>query len=116
MRMDGLEQVILGVEDMSASIRFYTLVLGLLASPADLDGTTLYAGKQKLVLRQNQASGPVTLTFVTQAPVPIITGHLAARGIPIVSGPVRRADGRESVVIQDPDGNCVEVISTASNA
>lgn len=115
MRMDGLEQMTLTVADISASVRFYTLTLGLLAATFGPEGTILHAGSQKLLLRQGDPPSDLgRIAFVTRAGMPILTGHLAVRGVPVVTGPQRRADGRESLVIRDPDGHEIEVISAVT--
>jgi catechol 2,3-dioxygenase-like lactoylglutathione lyase family enzyme len=117
MRMDGLEQITLTVADVAASVRFYTQTLGLLASNFGPEGTVLHAGSQKLLLRQGELPAePTQLAFSTRLAMPIITGHLAARGVPLAAGPHRRSDGRESVVVKDPNGHRVEMVSTAGDA
>lgn len=124
MRMDGLEQVVLTASDPEATVRFYVQTLGLLVSNFTDDGTVLHCGGQKLVVRHaesipvQQATGKsaITLSFCTQLPMPIVTGHLAVRGVPLVVGPSRLGDGREAVGIHDPDGRLIEVVCPAGEA
>lgn len=124
MRMDGLEQVVLTAADPEATVRFYIQTLGLLVSNFTDDGTVLHCGDQKLVVRRAEAisiqqatcKSAVTLSFCTQLPMPIVTGHLAVRGVPLVVGPSRLGDGREAVRIHDPDGRLVEVVCPAGDS
>lgn len=124
MRMDGLEQVVLTAADPEATVRFYVQTLGLLVSNFTDGGTVLHCGGQKLVVRRAEAipgqqgtcRTAVTLSFGTQLPMPIVTGHLAVRGVPLAAGPSRLGDGREAVSIHDPDGRLVEVVCPAGDA
>ena len=58
--------------------------------------------------------GSADLCFLTNAPVVEVVEHLAANGVEILKGPVRRTGATEpikSVYFRDPDGNLIEVSS-----
>jgi catechol 2,3-dioxygenase-like lactoylglutathione lyase family enzyme len=56
--------------------------------------------------------GSADLCLVTATPAAEILAHLAACGVAVEEGPVRRTGARgpiESVYLRDPDGNLVEL-------
>jgi catechol 2,3-dioxygenase-like lactoylglutathione lyase family enzyme len=56
--------------------------------------------------------GSADLCFLTDVPVAEVVEHLAANGVEILEGPVRRTGAAgpiTSVYFRDPDGNLIEV-------
>jgi catechol 2,3-dioxygenase-like lactoylglutathione lyase family enzyme len=121
-----LDHLVLTVADVAATRAFYCDVLGMEAEefrPAD--GTVRWAlkfGAQKINLHQSGAefepkaarvmAGSADLCFLSEVPVAEWLTHLAAKGIEIEEGPVRRTGATGpilSVYLRDPDGNLIEV-------
>lgn len=124
--LTSLDHLVLTVTDMAATLAFYTQVLGMQAEvfhPAD--GSTRHAlsfGAQKINLHPAAAPfdpkaarvtpGSADLCFLSDAPLADWQAHLAAEGIAIEQGPVRRTGAQGpilSVYIRDPDGNLIEI-------
>lgn len=127
MQVRGLDHVVLTVQDVERTVRFYVEVLGL--EPLTFDGgrRALRAGRQKINLQQVGAErvlradrpvpGSADLCLVADAPAAEVVHRLALLGVPIEAGPVARVGARgamTSVYLRDPDGNLVEVGSYAA--
>lgn len=125
-RLTALDHLVLTVRDIDTTVGFYTDALGMRAEvfhPADGSRrTALIFGRQKINLHPAAAPfdpkaahpGPGTadLCFLTETPLTDWQAHLAARGIPIEEGPVRRTGASGpilSLYIRDPDGNLIEI-------
>jgi catechol 2,3-dioxygenase-like lactoylglutathione lyase family enzyme len=135
MTVRGIDHVAITVQDVERTLAFYREVL---------DAKTLYedlwrAGKIPVVLLQVGASrlsvhsaaapaapharlptpGSVDLCFRWDAPIEAAIARLRRHGVEIVEGPVPRpaADGAEgrSVYFRDPDGNLLELLTTAGS-
>lgn len=124
--LTSLDHLVLTVTDMTATLAFYTQILGMQAEvlhPAD--GSTRHAlnfGAQKINLHPAAAPfdpkaarvtpGSADLCFLSDAPLADWQAHLAAHGIAIEQGPVRRTGAQGpilSVYVRDPDGNLIEI-------
>ncbi|MBS0125894.1 VOC family protein [Thetidibacter halocola] len=122
----SLDHLVLTVADIAASVDFYETVLGMRAErfqPAE--GPPRWAlkfGNQKINLHEAGAEfrphaahpGPGTgdLCFLTETPVAAWQAHLAAHGVAIEEGPVRRTGATGpilSLYLRDPDGTLIEV-------
>ncbi|GHG84848.1 VOC family protein [Pseudodonghicola xiamenensis] len=125
-RLTALDHLVLTVTDIDTTVDFYTDALGMrieVFHPADGSRrTALIFGHQKINLHPAAAPfdpkaaqpGPGTadLCFLTETPLTDWQAHLAARGIPIEEGPVRRTGANGpilSLYIRDPDGNLIEI-------
>ena len=123
---DRLDHIVLTVNDMEETMRFYERALGFeKESFRGPDGQPRYAlrfGKQKINLQDRATETPTKAkvpTFgagdfclIATAPVDQVLAHLRAENIPIVAGPVPRQGAlgsMRSVYFRDPDGNLVEV-------
>jgi catechol 2,3-dioxygenase-like lactoylglutathione lyase family enzyme len=56
--------------------------------------------------------GSADLCLVVEQPIDAVVRHLAALGVPVVQGPVRRTGATGpilSVYVRDPDGNLIEL-------
>jgi lactoylglutathione lyase len=51
----------------------------------------------------------LALTVGAEAEVDALVARLRAEGVPVLSGPRRTGDGYYEAVVQDPDGNPVEI-------
>jgi catechol 2,3-dioxygenase-like lactoylglutathione lyase family enzyme len=125
---DGLSEVALPVNDLRASIDFYTNVVGLVLELESEDGAFLWSGAagqaQRLILAtrkrlaRGNAAGEVGrdvewhhVHYAFQVPRKNLEGaidHLRSRGV-AVSGPARFDLMRAtSFFFRDPDGHLVE--------
>jgi len=119
MKIDRIDHLNITVADIDRSIAFYKKVLGMEAETIAEGRAALLFGQQKIHL--DAAGGPMAMSgdkrmpahicFVTDAPVSEITSHLTACGVPVrMQGPRAGAIGTiQSVYIDDPDGNSIEI-------
>lgn len=129
-RLTMLDHLVLTVTDIAATVAFYTDVLGMQAemftppsTPAD--GGPRHAlrfGAQKINLHPASAPfaphaaqvmpGSADLCLLTDSALSEWQAHLAAQGVAIVDGPVRRTGAQGpilSIYLRDPDGNLIEI-------
>ncbi|HEY9182038.1 MAG TPA: VOC family protein [Gammaproteobacteria bacterium] len=131
MLADRIDHLVLTVDDIEATLRFYERALGL---AGDLflgpDGQTRYAltfGKQKINLQDRSTATPTKArrpTFgsgdfclIAAVPLDNVIAHLEAEGVAIEAGPVPRRGALgalRSIYFRDPDGNLVEVAEYVS--
>lgn len=127
MNVDALDHLVLTVRDLDATCDFYTKVLGMRVVTFGAGRKALVYGSQKINLHQHgrefepkaqtPTPGSADLCFLTDVPVTDVVAHLAALGVEIIDGPVRRTGAQGpivSVYFRDPDGNLIEVANTAS--
>jgi catechol 2,3-dioxygenase-like lactoylglutathione lyase family enzyme len=119
MKIERIDHLNITVADIDRSIAFYQKVLGMEAERMGEGRAALLFGQQKIHL--DLAGGPMAMAgdrrmpahicFVTEAPVSEIAAHLAECGVPVrMQGPRAGAIGTiQSVYIDDPDGNSVEI-------
>ncbi len=125
-RIDSIDHLVLTVADVEATAAFYAGVLGMRAETfRAADGTTrtaLVFGVQKINLHAAAAPfaphatapgpGSADLCFLSDVPLPDWQAHLAARGVAVIAGPVRRTGAQGpilSLYLRDPDGNLIEI-------
>ena len=135
MLIDGIDHVVIHVDDWEAAHAFYIGVLGLErvenpeANGNPLDAASYRAGRQQINAHgpwpgQTNACCPpplnevgrADLAFRTQLSTESVLDHLRAASVDVVSGPIPRfgADGwGSSVYCHDPSGNGIEIISYA---
>ena len=120
MRLDRLDHLVLTVEDIDATIAFYT-ALGL--RHESLEGRhALHFGRQKINLHprgrelEPKAAHPTPgsgdLCFIATDAIEAVAAHLAGVGVAIEEGPVRRTGAlgpMRSAYMRDPDRNLVEI-------
>ena len=121
-RVRGIDHVVLTVQDVDATVRFYVDVLAL--EPLEFAGGRrgVRAGDQKINLHQAGAEfdphaarptrGSGDLCLIVEADVDEVAASLERRGIPVEVGPVDKVGARaplRSIYIRDPDGNLVEL-------
>ncbi|CUH63259.1 Virulence protein [Thalassovita gelatinovora] len=122
----ALDHLVLTVADLSATVAFYSEVLGMRADRFDaVDDSSrwaLYFGTQKINLHQagaeflpkarHAAPGSADLCFLSQTRVADWARHLVKAGVEIELGPVRRSGATGpilSIYLRDPDGNLIEI-------
>lgn len=122
MKLSSLDHLVLTVHDLDVTCAFYTQVLGMTLLTFGEGRKALRFGDQKINLHQAGAEfepkaqrptpGSADLCFLTATPLGQVMEELAAQGILLEEGPVRRTGARqaiESVYIRDPDGNLIEI-------
>jgi len=119
--MRALDHIVLCVNDVAATCRYYERVLGMEPREERPGKWSLHFGRNKISLQDAAASPDLVLRTVpgsgnfcllTDTPLDVVVLHLKRQGIEIVDGPGERvgATGKIlSVYFRDPDGNLVEV-------
>lgn len=122
MKIQQLDHLVLTVQNIQASIDFYTEILGMqLVEFAD-NRKALKFGSQKINLHQvgNEFSphaecpttGSADLCFIVDSSIDDIVQELKSQHISIESGPIERTGATHkliSVYIRDPDNNLIEL-------
>jgi len=122
IEVQSIDHLVLTVADVEAACAFYARVLGMRAVSFGGGRRALAFGRQKINLHphgrefepkaKRPVPGSADLCLVTATPAAEILAHLAACGVAVEEGPVRRTGARgpiESVYLRDPDGNLVEL-------
>ena len=122
MRIDRIDNLVLTVDDVARTIAFYVDVLGMTETTFGPDRTALMFGSSKINLHQRgrefepkaatPTPGSADLCLIADDSLEVVVAELAAIGIAIEEGPVRRTGARgpiTSVYIRDPDGNLIEL-------
>lgn len=120
--IDRLDHLVLTVRDMDATCAFYKRVLGMERRAFGDNRTALFFGRQKLNLHdaanpvdpnvRHAAPGSSDLCFITETSMADVVMHLAAEGVPIITGPGERSGATGtliSVYVYDPDENLIEI-------
>ena len=122
MRVDRLDHVVLTVVDISATIDFYSRVLGMQEITFGEQRKALVFGQQKINLHSagrpivphaaTPTPGSADLCFIVACGIQEVLAHLQACGVALEAGPVPRTGATgpiTSVYFRDPDGNLLEV-------
>lgn len=122
MKIDSLDHLVLTVKDVEASCAFYARVMGMEVVTFGEGRKALAFGAQKINLHQagrefepkaqQPTPGSADLCFLTSVPLAQVQSHLAACGVAVSEGPVRRTGAQGpilSVYFRDPDFNLIEV-------
>ena len=126
MKTDSLDHLVLTVQDIAATVAFYTRVLGMQATTFGGGRTALTFGAQKINLHLHghelepkaarPTPGSADLCFLTTTPIAEVCAHLAACGVAVIEGPVPRTGATGpivSVYFRDLDANLIEVSNRA---
>jgi MFS family permease len=121
----SIDHIVLTVKSISASLDFYTRVLGMTEETFGANHRkALRFGDQKFNLHQagdkgitdiyaaHPTSGAVDLCLLAAVPLDQVIAKLKAENVPIEMGPVPRTGARwpiRSVYFRDPDNNLIEV-------
>jgi len=122
MRVSHLDHLVLTVKDIEATVSFYTRVLGMAATTFGGGRTALVFGSSKINLHQAghefepkaavPTPGSGDLCLIVDADLDSVQAQLAAAGVAVEVGPVRRTGAVGeiiSVYIRDPDQNLIEL-------
>ena len=100
-----------------------TTAAGVSAKATWRGRTALRFGRQKINLEvapggpaDRPTPGAGHLCFVTSAPLAEWIAHLAACGVPLIEGPVKRSGAEgpiDSIYLRDPDDNSIEIATYA---
>jgi catechol 2,3-dioxygenase-like lactoylglutathione lyase family enzyme len=117
----SLDHLVLTVADIDRTCAFYQ-ALGMRRTTFAGGRVALAFGRQKINLHQAGAEfepkaahatpGSADLCFLVERPVAEIAAALAAKGLSVIEGPVRRTGARRpllSLYLRDPDGNLIEL-------
>lgn len=122
MKIDHLDHLVLTVADIDVTTAFYQRVLGMELVTFGEGRKALAFGFQKINLHQHgkefepkaerPTPGSADLCFITSMPLGEVQAHLAACGVVVTEGPVKRTGATGpilSVYFRDPDLNLIEV-------
>ena len=122
MKIDSLDHVVLTVQDIDATCKFYATVLGMEIVAFGENRKALSFGSQKINLQQlgrestlraeKPTPGSADVCFVTSVPLADVIAHLNFCGVNLIGGPVERNGAKGlmmSVYFRDPDMNLIEV-------
>lgn len=120
--LERIDHLVLTVADIPHTVDFYQRVLGMRHEVFGEGRSALAFGQQKLNLHQagrefepkaaHPLPGAIDLCLVTTWPLERLLAHLAAEGVAVEEGPVRRTGALgpiESVYVRDPDDNLIEI-------
>lgn len=120
--LERIDHLVLTVADIPRTVDFYQRVLGMRHEVFGEGRSSLAFGQQKLNLHQagrefepkaaHPLPGVIDLCLVTTWPLERLLAHLAAEGVAVEEGPVRRTGALgpiESVYVRDPDENLIEI-------
>jgi catechol 2,3-dioxygenase-like lactoylglutathione lyase family enzyme len=116
------DHIVLTVEDIEATCRFYERVLGMQVVTFAGGRKALAFGQQKINLHQRgrefepkahaPTPGSADLCFIAATPIGELLAHLKECGVLVLEGPVARTGAVgpiTSVYFRDPDNNLIEV-------
>ena len=122
MRITHIEHLVLTVEDINKTTRFYESVLGMKKEMFGESRVALKFGNQKINVHQKgkefepkaktPTPGSADLCFITDTEISQTIEHIKSKGIEIIEGPVERAGAEGSILsiyFRDPDCNLIEV-------
>ncbi len=122
MNIVQLDHLVLTVTDISATVDFYTRVLGMREIAFGAGRIALKFGDQKINLHQAgkefepkaklPTPGSADLCFIAETPVEQIVEELIQANVPVEEGPMERTGAKSklvSVYVCDPDGNLIEI-------
>ncbi|MFJ2046089.1 VOC family protein [Paenibacillus taichungensis] len=122
MKIERLDHLVLTVENLEATIAFYTNVLGMQVVEFGQGRKALQFGQQKINLHERgkefvpkahiPTPGSADLCFLVSTPLEEVIAHLTRQNTKIEEGPVKRTGALGpicSVYIRDPDGNLIEL-------
>jgi catechol 2,3-dioxygenase-like lactoylglutathione lyase family enzyme len=122
MRITHIDHLVLTVEDINKTTRFYESVLGMEKEMFGESRVALKFGNQKINVHQKgkefepkaktPTPGSADLCFITDTEIIQTIEHIKSKGIEIIDGPVERTGAEGSILsiyFRDPDCNLIEV-------
>ena len=124
MKIERIDHLNITVADIDRSIEFYDRVLGTRSERMGEGRAALLFGQQKIHLdlagapmgagaMSGEKRMPAHICFITETPIAEVAAHLESCGVPVrMQGPRAGAIGTiQSVYIDDPDQNSIEISS-----
>lgn len=122
MQILTLDHLVLTVQNIDASIEFYTKVMGMELTVFGNNRKALSFGSQKINLHEftkefepkaaTPTPGSADLCFLTETPLEQVIADLQTQNVEILEGPAQRTGAAGpilSVYFRDPDQNLIEV-------
>ena len=128
MKVVGIDHIVLTVQDIEVTVRFYESVLGMSKEVFGEARIALKFGNQKINLHQygkefepkanTPKPGSEDLCFKIETRLAEAIEHVRTKGVVIIEGPVKRTGATgpiNSFYFRDPDGNLIEVANYDEN-
>jgi len=128
MLIQRIDHIVLTVEDLDQTCRFYTQILGMQEITFGEGRKALLFGSQTINLHQKgnkiepkaryPKCGSADLCFISNTPIEDIEKELKHHHIKIIDGIVHRTGAVgpiRSIYINDPDGNLIEISNYIHN-
>lgn len=122
MQVERLDHLVLTVKDITATVNFYTSVMGMEKVIFGEGRIALSFGNQKINLHQqgnefepkagHVQPGSADLCFIIRQPLAEAIEHLNRCQVRVIDGPVERTGARGKILsayFRDPDNNLVEI-------
>jgi catechol 2,3-dioxygenase-like lactoylglutathione lyase family enzyme len=122
MRIDRLDHLVLTVNDIEATVDFYSRILGMEAITFGDGRRALTFGKSKINLHRARQElepkaadprpGSADICLIADGTLDAVVDELEGNGVRIEEGPVTRTGALgpiRSVYVRDPDRNLVEI-------
>jgi catechol 2,3-dioxygenase-like lactoylglutathione lyase family enzyme len=122
MRIDRLDHLVLTVNDIEATVDFYSRILGMEAITFGDGRRALTFGKSKINLHKARQElepkaadprrGSADICLIADGTLDAVVDELEGNGVRIEEGPVTRTGALgpiRSVYVRDPDRNLVEI-------
>jgi len=122
MKVNRLDHFVLTVEDIEATVAFYTGVLGMTEVSFGAGRRALAFGTSKINLHErgkefepkaeHATPGSADICLIVADDIADVVAQLDAAGVPIEEGPVERTGATGPIVscyLRDPDRNLVEL-------
>lgn len=122
IKIKSLDHLVITASDLSATVEFYSWILGMEHVEFGNGLHAMQFGSQKFNIHDastdvtpkaaNIVPGSEDFCLLTDTPISEVVAHLQACGVAIEEGPVTRSGAAgtlNSVYFRDPDGNLVEV-------
>lgn len=122
MLVDQLDHLVLTVQNLEETCRFYSDVLGMSVVEFAGGRKALVFGCQKINLHEagnefkphalSPQPGSADLCFLSSNPIGSIVDHIRRKNVQIIEGPIERTGATGpilSVYVRDPDGNLIEI-------
>lgn len=128
MKISHIDHLVLTVEDIEKTIKFYTQILGMEVISFAQNRKALTFGNQKINLHQKgkefepkahkPTCGSADLCFITTTEIEEVQKEFVKNNIEIVEGIVERTGATgtiKSIYLRDPDENLIEISNYLTN-